>query len=224
MERLAAQPVARPGTRSAQHLHAPTARAEDIGFSAAYADAPRSMTERSRYFAQRSSLRIARAAHRFDWHANPKPLHSAIQRIVERESRISGGPRRRWLSLAICERDPLAPAERAVAAMPAQGYSNEGFSFPRSWCEAGCAPEELVIRKSPLLFHSGSRQKSRNGSRISRITAHHWRPRNDRCRAREARTKRSAKAGARSSCCRWKRIRSTAPLRSSISRSPTRGR
>ena len=45
------------------------------------------------------------------------------------------GTRRRMALSCLCERDATG-LDRALAAMPSTGYSNAGFVFPRSWCEA----------------------------------------------------------------------------------------
>ncbi len=83
-------------------------------------------------------LRISGPAMDLDWHADPQPLRAAIQVIVSENPGSAAGLADTWLTLALCERDPTA-AQRAVAAMPAQGYTNNGFSFPRSWCQAVAA-------------------------------------------------------------------------------------
>jgi TolB-like protein/Tfp pilus assembly protein PilF len=82
-----------------------------------------------------AGLRVTRAALDLDWRANPQPLHATLQKIVAEDPLAAAGVADRWLALALYERDPAA-ADRALSAMPAEGYSNEGYMFPRSWCQA----------------------------------------------------------------------------------------
>ena len=80
-------------------------------------------------------LRVARAAIDLHRRADPQPMHSTIETIVAANPPAAAGFADEWLYLALCERD-AAGAERALAAMSAEGYNNEGVVFPRAWCEA----------------------------------------------------------------------------------------
>ncbi len=100
-----------------------------------YADAATMLQRALDILPNDSTLRIIRAAIDLDWHADSQPLHLAIQAVVTENPASAAGLADDWLNLALCERDPTA-AEHALAAMPAQGYTNQGFSFPRSWCQA----------------------------------------------------------------------------------------
>jgi TolB-like protein/Tfp pilus assembly protein PilF len=80
-------------------------------------------------------LRVTRAELPLAQRADSKPLHLAIQNIVTADPQAASGLADEWLLLALCERDFKA-ADRAVAAMTAQGYTYEGIHFRRSWCRA----------------------------------------------------------------------------------------
>lgn len=80
-------------------------------------------------------LRVARAGLDLHARADPQPMHAAIDQIVVENPQAAPGLADEWFFLALCERDSAA-ADRAVAAMTAQGYNNEGIPFPRSWCQA----------------------------------------------------------------------------------------
>jgi tetratricopeptide (TPR) repeat protein len=79
--------------------------------------------------------RLQRAAVDFEWHANTKPLHSEIERILAEDPRAAPETADSWILLALAERE-YDSAKLAFAAMPADGSQNAGFSFPRSWFEA----------------------------------------------------------------------------------------
>ena len=80
-------------------------------------------------------LRVTRAGIALRRRADPGPLHATIATIVAEDPAAAPGLADEWLNLALCERDP-AGLDRALAAMTSAGYSNAGFVFPRSWCEA----------------------------------------------------------------------------------------
>ena len=61
-----------------------------------------------------------------------QPLHDTIQAIATENPASAAGFADDWIYLALCERDPAA-VERALAAIPAQGLSSEGYSIPRSY-------------------------------------------------------------------------------------------
>lgn len=84
---------------------------------------------------QDTGVRIQRAAIALESRADSKPMHSIIDVILAENPKSAEGFADQWLYLALCERDPDA-ATRALAAMPNNGYTNEGFAFPKSWCEA----------------------------------------------------------------------------------------
>ncbi len=82
-----------------------------------------------------AGARLQRAAVDLEWHADVSSMHSTIESIVTQNPALAEGLAGAWLDLALCERDP-ASADRALAAVPAEGSSNEGFAFPRAWCSA----------------------------------------------------------------------------------------
>jgi TolB-like protein/Tfp pilus assembly protein PilF len=82
-----------------------------------------------------TGVRIQRAAIALLWRADSKPLHSVIETILRENPKAAEGLVDQWLYLALCERD-YAAANRALSVMPEDGYTSEGFAFPKSWCEA----------------------------------------------------------------------------------------
>ena len=82
-----------------------------------------------------AGLRVTRAGIALRQSADPGPLHATIDTIVAENPAAAPGLADEWLYLALCERDAVG-LDRALAAMPSTGYSNAGFVFPRSWCEA----------------------------------------------------------------------------------------
>jgi len=84
---------------------------------------------------QDTGVRIQRAAVELAARANSKPMHSTIDAVLRVNPNSAGDLADQWLYLALCERD-FDAADRALAAMPDNGYINEGFSFPKSWYEA----------------------------------------------------------------------------------------
>ena len=82
-----------------------------------------------------TGVRIQRAAIELESRADSKPMHSIIDVILRENPKSAEGFADQWLYLALCERD-FDAAARALAAMPENGYTNEGFAFPKSWYEA----------------------------------------------------------------------------------------
>jgi TolB-like protein/Tfp pilus assembly protein PilF len=82
-----------------------------------------------------AGARLQRAAVDLEWHADMSSMRSTIEAIVTQNPALAEGLASAWLDFALCERDPVSAA-RALAAVPAEGYGNEGFAFPRAWCSA----------------------------------------------------------------------------------------
>ena len=78
--------------------------------------------------------RVRRAWTDLEWRADPKPLHTVIQKILAEDPNAAPVLVDQWLGLALRERDPAA-AEHALAAMPTGGCNDENIPFPNSWCE-----------------------------------------------------------------------------------------
>jgi len=78
--------------------------------------------------------RVRRAWIDLESRANPKPLYTTIQAILAEDPNAAPVLADYWLGLALRERDPAA-AERALAAMPVGGCSDENIPFPNGWCE-----------------------------------------------------------------------------------------
>jgi TolB-like protein/class 3 adenylate cyclase/Tfp pilus assembly protein PilF len=80
-------------------------------------------------------VRVQRGAVELEARADSNAMHSTIDDILRENPTSAHGLADQWLYLALCERD-FDAADRALAAMPDDGYTNEGFGFPKSWCEA----------------------------------------------------------------------------------------
>ena len=78
--------------------------------------------------------RVRRAWVDFEEHADPKPLHTAIDTILTEDATAAPVLVSQWLLLALLERDPIA-AQRAVSIMNAGGCYDENIPFPNGWCE-----------------------------------------------------------------------------------------
>jgi TolB-like protein/tRNA A-37 threonylcarbamoyl transferase component Bud32/Flp pilus assembly protein TadD len=78
--------------------------------------------------------RVRRAWVDFESHADPKPLHATIETVLAEDPNAAPALVDQWLVLALREHDPVA-AERAIAAMPADGCYDENIPFPNGWCE-----------------------------------------------------------------------------------------
>jgi TolB-like protein/Flp pilus assembly protein TadD/tRNA A-37 threonylcarbamoyl transferase component Bud32 len=78
--------------------------------------------------------RVRRAWVDFESHADPKPLHATIETVLAEDPNAVPALVDQWLVLALREHDPVA-AERAIAAMPADGCYDENIPFPNGWCE-----------------------------------------------------------------------------------------
>ena len=79
-------------------------------------------------------VRVKRAGVLLDWRAETKPLHKTLEAIVAESPTFEASLADDRIDLALCERD-FATAERALAALPAEGGSVEGFVFPKGWFE-----------------------------------------------------------------------------------------
>ncbi|HET6887213.1 MAG TPA: protein kinase [Candidatus Udaeobacter sp.] len=78
--------------------------------------------------------RLRRASVDLQWRADPRPLHETVETILAEDPSAAPILVDQWLVLALRERDPAA-AERAMAAMPADGCYDENIPFPNEWCE-----------------------------------------------------------------------------------------
>ena len=78
--------------------------------------------------------KVTRGAIELQWHANPKPLHDLLAKLLSEDPTRATVVADRWFFMAMCERDYDA-AERAVAALTADGCRHEGFPFPLLWCQ-----------------------------------------------------------------------------------------
>jgi TolB-like protein/Tfp pilus assembly protein PilF len=78
--------------------------------------------------------RVRRSWVDLESHADPKPLHTTIEKILAEDPDAAPVLVDQWLGLALRERDPAA-AERALAVMPTGGCNDDNIPFPNSWCE-----------------------------------------------------------------------------------------
>jgi TolB-like protein/class 3 adenylate cyclase/Flp pilus assembly protein TadD len=99
-----------------------------------YADAARELDRAIALAPKDAATRAQRAATELEWHADPRPLISAIGVIIAEDSREAKNIATPWLRVSLCERD-FDGALRALAAMPIAGCYEETIPFPRVWCE-----------------------------------------------------------------------------------------
>ena len=77
--------------------------------------------------------KVTRAVIELDWRADPKPAHDLMADLISKDPSRATVLADQWLSVALCERD-FATADRALAALSADGCRHEGFPFPLLWC------------------------------------------------------------------------------------------
>jgi serine/threonine protein kinase/Tfp pilus assembly protein PilF len=80
------------------------------------------------------ATKVRRAWVDLQWRADPKPLHTTIEKVLAQDPNAAPVLVDQWLDLALNERDPAA-AERALASMPTGGCYDENIPFPNSWCQ-----------------------------------------------------------------------------------------
>ena len=110
-----------------------------------------------------AGLRVTRAGIALRRRADPHPLHATIDTIVADDPAAAPGLADEWFYLALCERD-AAGLDRALAALTPAGYSNAGFVFPRSWCEAIAARMAGLRRGRTSRFRSRRRRGRENAA------------------------------------------------------------
>jgi serine/threonine protein kinase/tetratricopeptide (TPR) repeat protein len=98
-----------------------------------YADAGRILDRAVAVDPKDASMRAYRAAIELYWHADPRPLHSAVESILAEDPRAGENIAQLWLQGSLCERDGDS-AERALAALPITGCYDNKIPFPRTWC------------------------------------------------------------------------------------------
>ena len=79
-----------------------------------------------------AGVRVKRAGVLLDWRADTKPLHKTLEAILAENPTLEASLADDRIDLALCERD-FATAEKALASLPAEGGSVEGFLFPKGW-------------------------------------------------------------------------------------------
>jgi tetratricopeptide (TPR) repeat protein len=84
------------------------------------------------------ALRASLAEVELNWHADPRPLMSAIREIVAKDSGDSKNIAFLWLRGCLCMRD-LECARRAMDALPNDGCYDDTIPVPRFWCEGAVA-------------------------------------------------------------------------------------
>jgi TolB-like protein/class 3 adenylate cyclase/Tfp pilus assembly protein PilF len=82
-----------------------------------------------------AGVRVRRAGVLLDWRAETKPLHETLEAILAENPALEASLADDRIDLALCERD-FAIAEKALASLPTEGASVEGFVFPKAWFQA----------------------------------------------------------------------------------------
>ena len=99
-----------------------------------YANAERVLDRAIAITPKGASLRAIRAQIQLDWHADPRPLISAIETILAEDSGETKNIADFWLRGSLCQRD-FDSAARALAELPIDGCRDDIIWFPRFWCE-----------------------------------------------------------------------------------------
>ncbi len=99
-----------------------------------YADAKRVLDRAIALTPKDAALRAYRAQIELDWHADPRPLISAIETILAEDSGETKNIADFWLRGSLCQRD-FDSAARALAGLPIDGCRDDTIWFPRFWCE-----------------------------------------------------------------------------------------
>jgi len=86
------------------------------------------------------STRVGRGFVDLGWRADTKPMHTAIQQAIAKDSAIANEIAESWLYLATCERD-WAAAEQAMEASNTDACRIYNVVFPKGWCEGFLARE-----------------------------------------------------------------------------------
>ncbi|HWY52506.1 MAG TPA: adenylate/guanylate cyclase domain-containing protein [Chthoniobacterales bacterium] len=100
-----------------------------------YADATAALDKAISVAPQDEQLRTQRAGIDFDWRGDSKPLHDALDRIINRNPKVAPAFTNDRFLLAMWEHDPAAAAEASKLITSEATYDWGVASFPRSWCE-----------------------------------------------------------------------------------------
>jgi TolB-like protein/predicted Zn-dependent protease len=99
-----------------------------------YADARRALDRAMALTPKDPATRAARDQVELEWHADPLPLSSTLQKILTEDPRAAENISEQWLLVSLCQRNG-DDAQRALAALPIAGCYRETIPFPRAWCE-----------------------------------------------------------------------------------------
>ncbi len=99
-----------------------------------YADEARALDRAIAVIPKEAVLHASRAEVELDWHADTRPLLSAIEAIAADDPREVKNIAQLWLLGSLCKRD-FDSALRALGALPAAGCYQDAIPFPRPWCE-----------------------------------------------------------------------------------------
>jgi TolB-like protein/Flp pilus assembly protein TadD len=86
------------------------------------------------------STRVGRGFVDLGWRADTRPMHTAIQQAIGKDSGIASEIAESWFYLATCERD-WAAAEQAMEASDTDACRIYNVVFPKGWCEGFLARE-----------------------------------------------------------------------------------
>jgi TolB-like protein/cytochrome c-type biogenesis protein CcmH/NrfG len=100
-----------------------------------YAEAAAALDKAISLAPQDEQLRVQRAGLDFEWRGDTKPLHGALDRIINRSPNAATAFKNERFLLAIWEHDPAAAAETLKMTTAGVTYEWEIVSLPQSWCE-----------------------------------------------------------------------------------------
>jgi TolB-like protein/class 3 adenylate cyclase len=81
-----------------------------------------------------STAQVQRAWIDLLWHADPRPVHSAIESVISKDPNAAATVSSYWMYLALWEHDNSG-VRRALAVLPADGCNDGAVPFPVAWCE-----------------------------------------------------------------------------------------
>jgi TolB-like protein/class 3 adenylate cyclase/Flp pilus assembly protein TadD len=100
-----------------------------------YADAVAALDKAISLAPQDEQLRVQRADFDFEWRGDPKPLHDALDRIINRNPEAATAFANDRFLLAMWEHDPAAAAEASKMITTGATYDWRVASLPQSWCQ-----------------------------------------------------------------------------------------
>ncbi|PZR76486.1 MAG: hypothetical protein DLM73_02465 [Chthoniobacterales bacterium] len=81
-----------------------------------------------------TNTRVQRALLELEWHADSRPLHSAVENILAEDPDAMASLIGQWMFLVLCERN-RAGARQLLDAIGPEGSEDLGIQYPKAWYE-----------------------------------------------------------------------------------------